>query len=56
MALDDGDSVALAGSLTPKVWSDKQGNAKPALDMVANNVMTAYQVTSKQAGDAPEAK
>jgi single-stranded DNA-binding protein len=48
MALEDGDSVALAGSLTPKVWSDKQGNTKPALDMVATNVMTAYQIGQKQ--------
>ena len=42
LALGDGDSVALAGGLTPKVWSDKQGNTKPALDMVASRVMTAY--------------
>lgn len=42
MALDDGDAVALAGSLTPKVWSDKQGNTKPALDMVVTRVLTAY--------------
>jgi single-stranded DNA-binding protein len=42
LALDDGDSVALAGALTPKVWSDKQGNTKPALDMVASRVLTAY--------------
>jgi glutamate dehydrogenase len=26
LALGDGDSVALAGSLTPKVWTDKEGN------------------------------
>ncbi len=42
MALDDGDAVALAGSLTPKVWSDKQGNTKPSLDMIASNVLTAH--------------
>lgn len=42
LALDDGDAVALAGALTPKVWSDKQGNTKPALDMVASRVLTAY--------------
>ena len=48
MALEDGDSVALAGSLTPKVWSDKQGNTRPALDMVATNVMTAYQIDQKR--------
>jgi len=47
MALDDGDSVSLSGSLTPKVWSDKQGNTKPALDMIASNVLTAYHVRRK---------
>ena len=47
LALGDGDSVALAGGLTPKVWSDKQGNTKPALDMVASRVMTAYPLGDK---------
>lgn len=42
LALDDGDAVALAGGLTPKVWSDKQGTPKPALDMVVSRVLTAY--------------
>lgn len=47
LALDDGDAVALAGGLTPKVWSDKQGNTKPALDMVATRVLTAYPLDEK---------
>jgi single-stranded DNA-binding protein len=38
--LRDGDSVAVAGSLIPKIWTDKQGNTKPALDMVAQRVLT----------------
>ncbi|MPV66367.1 single-stranded DNA-binding protein [Burkholderia sp. BE17] len=49
MALDDGDSVALAGTLTPKVWTDRSGDAKPALDMVAHAVLTAYHVKRKRA-------
>ncbi|RQQ08146.1 single-stranded DNA-binding protein [Burkholderia stagnalis] len=49
LALDDGDSVALAGTLTPKVWTDRNGDAKPALDMVAHTVMTAYHVKRKRA-------
>lgn len=58
MALDDGDAVALAGALTPKVWTDKQGNIRPALDMVATQVLTAYHAARKQqvlggAGDTP---
>lgn len=48
MALDDGDAIALAGALTPKVWTDKQGNTRPALDMVATQVLTAYQAARKQ--------
>lgn len=47
-ALDDGDSVSLAGALTPKTWTDKQGNAKPALDMVVHAVLTAYHVQRKR--------
>lgn len=49
LALGDGDSVALAGSLTPKVWTDRNGETHPALDMVAHQVMTAYQVKRKRA-------
>ena len=49
LALNDGDSVSLAGTLTPKVWTDKDGNARPALDMVAHQVLSAYHVTRKRA-------
>lgn len=51
MALDDGHAVALAGSLTPKVWSDKQGNTRPALDMIASDVLTAHQASRKYGDD-----
>ena len=44
LTLEDGDSVALAGTLTPKVWTDRSGEAKPTLDMVAHGVLTAYHV------------
>jgi single-stranded DNA-binding protein len=40
LALQDGDALSLAGALTPKVWTDKAGNARPALDMVASKVLT----------------
>lgn len=49
LALGDGDAIALSGSLTPKVWTDKQGNHRPSLDMIAVHVLTAYQVSHKQA-------
>ena len=48
LALNDGDTVALSGSITPKVWTDKQGIARPAIDMVAHQVMSAYQVGRSQ--------
>ena len=47
-ALADGDSVSLAGALTPGVWTDKQGNTRPSLDMVAHQVMSAYHVNRKR--------
>ena len=53
MQLEDGDAVALSGTMTPKVWTDKQGNVRPALDMVANQVLTAYHVARKQAALVP---
>jgi single-stranded DNA-binding protein len=48
LALDAGDSVALSGTLIPKAWIDREGVAKPALDLVAQNVTTAYHVTRKR--------
>jgi hypothetical protein len=48
LALTDGDSVALAGELTPKCWIDKNGEARPALDLVAHAAVTAYHVARKR--------
>lgn len=44
LALADGDALSLAGGLTPKVWVDKQGVARPSLDMVAVRVLSARDV------------
>lgn len=38
-SLRDGDSVALTGSLTPRVWTDRQGVTRPAVDMVAHRLL-----------------
>ena len=54
LALDDGDSVALAGALTPKVWTDRNGEARPALDMVAAQVLSAYHVKRKRRAANPD--
>jgi single-stranded DNA-binding protein len=48
MALEDGDAVSMAGTLTPKVWTDKDGVAHPALDIVAHQILTAYHVQRKR--------
>ncbi|WP_029528229.1 single-stranded DNA-binding protein [Polaromonas glacialis] len=48
LALESGDAVSLAGSLTPKAWTDREGMARPALDLVASHVLTAYHVTRKR--------
>jgi single-stranded DNA-binding protein len=39
LPLREGDALAVTGALTPKVWLDKQGNAKPVVDMVAHRVL-----------------
>lgn len=48
LGLGDGDSVAMAGSLTPKAWTDKEGQARPALDMQVQQVLSAYHLTKKR--------
>ncbi len=48
LALDVGDALAVAGSITPKVWTDRDGNTRPALDMVVTQVLTAYHVDRKR--------
>lgn len=48
MALGDGDSVSLSGELTPKVWTDREGQARPAVDLVAHAVLTAYHTRRKR--------
>lgn len=46
LALREGDAVALAG--TPKAWIDKDGTARPALDLVASQALSAYHVARKR--------
>jgi len=48
LALDDGDSVSISGALTPKAWTDRSGEAKPSLDLVAHALLTTYHVTRKR--------
>ncbi|MDE1184535.1 single-stranded DNA-binding protein [Paraburkholderia sp.] len=48
LELSDADSVALTGALTPKVWTDRNGLVKPALDMVAHGLLTSYELRRKR--------
>ena len=47
-ALHEGDVLTIAGPITPKVWTDKQGMVHPALDAIAYQVLTAYHVEHRQ--------
>jgi single-stranded DNA-binding protein len=48
LALSDGDSIAISGELSPKVWTDREGNARPSLDLLACAVLTPYHVQRKR--------
>lgn len=48
LALEDGDSISLSGTLTPKVWAPANGEPRPTLDMVAHAVLTPYHVKRKR--------
>ena len=48
LALSEGDSVAIAGELKVSVFTDKNGAARPSLDLTAHAVLTPYQVTRKR--------
>ena len=45
--------MALSGTLTPKVWTDRNGEIHPGLDMVAAAVLTAYHVRRKRRAVRP---
>lgn len=49
LSLAEGDSVALAGELTPKVWTPKAGGEpRPSLDLLVHQVLTEYHVARKR--------
>jgi single-stranded DNA-binding protein len=50
LALDACDSVALAGSLKPGAWTDREGNSRTSVDPVAAQVMTVYGLKKKREG------
>ncbi len=48
LALGDGDAVAVSGSIKPTSWTDKDGNTRVGLDVIAANVLTAYHVDKRR--------
>ncbi|MFT4063363.1 single-stranded DNA-binding protein [Paraburkholderia sp.] len=48
LALDDGDSVSLAGTLKIGTYEARDGSVKPSVSMVASKVLTAYHVARKR--------
>lgn len=54
VALGDGDAVALAGELTPRVWQPKDGGEpRPVLDLLAHAVVTIYHVQRRREAMKP---
>lgn len=48
MALAEGDSVAVSGECTPKVYIPEGGEPRASLDVVAHAVLTEYAVQRKR--------
>ncbi|MDQ7975916.1 single-stranded DNA-binding protein [Paraburkholderia sp. SARCC-3016] len=48
LALEDGDSVSLTGSLKVSTYEARDGSVKPSVSMVAQKVLTAYHVARKR--------
>jgi single-stranded DNA-binding protein len=52
-ALGKGDSVAMTGRTKPKAWTDRDGQLRAGLDIVADHVLTAYHVRRKRQAMSP---
>lgn len=53
LALDDGEAVALAGTLSAKAWTDRDGNARPSPDLIANQLLTVHHAKRKREAMRP---
>lgn len=42
LRLKVGEKLSVIGTITPKVWQDKDGNYIPSLDLVCNGVQSVY--------------
>jgi len=48
LALADGAGVALAGELTADTWTDKEGKARPGLNLVASELLSEFHVNRRR--------
>ena len=48
LVLTTGDAIAVSGELTPKVWTDREGTARPTADMRVHAVLSAYHVRRRR--------
>jgi single-stranded DNA-binding protein len=48
LALDHGDAVSITGELKVGIYTDKEGVAKPSLDLTAHAVLTEYHIQRKR--------
>ena len=49
LALGAGDAVSVAGPLKVGTWTDKEGNARPSLDLLADRVLSVYAIRKQRA-------
>jgi single-stranded DNA-binding protein len=48
LVLEAGDSTAIAGELSVKTYTDREGNARPSLDLKAHAVLSEYHIVRKR--------
>jgi hypothetical protein len=48
LALGDGDGVALAGTLSVSTWTNRDGVAKPSIDLVASALLTVHHIRKRR--------
>lgn len=54
LALAKGDAVCLTGRATPKVYTPTNGEPRASLDVVAEEVLTQYQLARKREAGRPK--
>ncbi len=50
-----GDPIAISGHLTSRVWTDKNGNKRTSIEIVANNWGIDFVPSGKKHADTTEA-